>query len=622
MTGLGGSPVTGGGEVTVHVTTTTISARDDDDDGVCSAVLSHLKCDDDDVTPTTTSASASNNPAMEVEVEEETLPIYYFGYGPIVHPLVRERRGIQRSHVQAAMLLEHRLTFAYGGVVNMVPQRGFQVHGLLIQFDSTKDWARFQEFDAGYDLDEVQVYPYTDDGMPPDLENDEDDDNSSSNSNNCNNNGLPITAYAFVMKDFDGNKLDKVTASTIEKLPQERYLKLISSGMRAHNIDDDYIEDQILSIPYSPKAKPEDFRTFPLRPSSLSSFTGPVSASTSSATASGGPNSSSSRRRGSLTRLRGGRNHQQSSSSVDAGPRGTVPTITFHDYETRLCRNAGPHQVYFVIGMKVIQIDPPFQPHNPCVVWFRQRAHGGPDLTLTLHKTVIDPDIPLVYTLEDLTPLHFAWAENHCIEYLEQGGIRGTQIYELVGNGGSVGDPTDVGTDPGPLNVTRSVDTTRTQQQQQGHQRHSQQQRRVSGRLRRCLERFLLSSTTDTSRSNNNNNVPIGPVNRSNNSGRSLGNRIRRAMNSSNSSDTSNNSNMNNNSHQQSHNNSNNNNNSNSIGTRPSVVATYFSSSELMNRNFPLEGGADDDEDGGTIHLDDDIDDDDHSSLLEDDGQS
>lgn len=286
---------------------------------------------------TMTSSSASSEPSH----------YFYFGYGPIVNPLVRQRREVRASHSQAAVLPEHRLTFAFGGVVNIVPQRGYEVYGVLLTFDRLQDWQDFQKFDAGYNLDEVRVIL-------------------------CDTpEGKSVKAFTFVMKEFDGEKLD----GNLEKLPQERYLKLIASGLRAYQVDSDYIEDCIMGVPYTPKTKPQDYKSFP-----------------------------------------------------QAKP--VLPTISFRRYEQNLCKNAAPGQTFFIIGTKVIQLDP-HDVENPCAVWIREKAHGEPDITLTLHKGIVDPDIPPVDLVEELTPLHYRWCENHFIEYLAQGDITASAVFRI-----------------------------------------------------------------------------------------------------------------------------------------------------------------------------------------------
>jgi hypothetical protein len=284
---------------------------------------------------------------------EDRKPIYYFGYGPIINPVVRKRRGSRSISEQAAMLPEYRLTFAYGGGVNAIKQRGYEVYGVLLSFDTHEEWENFQEFDAGYNLDEVLVYPLTQSGDPM---------------------KVPVKAFTFV---YDREYSDSDKENAYEKLPQERYLELIASGMRAYGINEDYIEDHIMSVPYTPKTKPQNFKTFPQR-------------------------------------------------------KPVLPRINFQKYQEHLCRNAARGEIYFVIGRKVIAVDSRENTANPCAKWLHDRVHGLPDCTLTVHRTVVDPDLPMVDDPKDITPLHVAWAENHFVEWMGQGGLSGTAIFELI----------------------------------------------------------------------------------------------------------------------------------------------------------------------------------------------
>jgi hypothetical protein len=49
----------------------------------------------------------------------------------------------------------------------------------------------------------------------------------------------------------------------LNRLPQERYVRIIGEGMRFHGVDDDYIDFQIMNVPYIPNCKPEDYMLFP-----------------------------------------------------------------------------------------------------------------------------------------------------------------------------------------------------------------------------------------------------------------------------------------------------------------------------------------------------------------------
>lgn len=276
--------------------------------------------------------------------------IYYFGYGPIVNPMVRRRRKLKTCDERPAILPEFRLTFAYGGIANMVHQRGYEVHGILMKFTSEEDWKLFQNYDAGYnDSDLVHVIPYDAD------EGDE-----------------PIAAYAMIMKEYDSSKLE----SPIEQLPTERYLKLIANGMRDYNLDEDYIQDQIMSVPYVPSRKPEDYRTIP-----------------------------------------------QASANL--------PKITLSKYQ-RLCQRS--KDIYFIMSNKVVRLGP-HDPEHPAAIWLRERIHGQANATLIIHRTIVEPNLPIADTAEELTPEHHAWAEDHAMDYFRTCNLSATKVYDLVEEG-------------------------------------------------------------------------------------------------------------------------------------------------------------------------------------------
>ncbi|KAG7343644.1 hypothetical protein IV203_021652 [Nitzschia inconspicua] len=283
--------------------------------------------------------------------------IYYFGYGPIVHPLVRHRRGVPIASVEAAVLYEHRLTFQHGGLVHAQPQqRGYQVYGVLLNFDSIQEWQTFAAFDEGaYRITTKQVYSLKTDRQ--------------------------VTAYTFVMD------IGIDDGQSAEALPQERYLHLMAEGLKqlGDDIPQDYIDDELFAVPYNPKTK--DYRSFPQE-------------------------------------------------------QDVLQTISQKRYQ-RLCRSCNQHESsYFIIGRKVIKLFLPTNSAkekndtrhcctNPCAKWIQSRFHGKPDGTLFLHQTVVDPELSMVDTVQELTHQHFSWAEHYMVEYLEQGGLSAKVAYYL-----------------------------------------------------------------------------------------------------------------------------------------------------------------------------------------------
>jgi len=110
-----------------------------------------------------TSELIEEEPEVDPAQEESSssspdAPPSYFAYGPIVNPMVRRRRGLHTLEEKPAILPEHRLTFSYGGVAEIIPQRGYEVHGILMKMESLEEWKKFQATDVGYnEMDRVQV---------------------------------------------------------------------------------------------------------------------------------------------------------------------------------------------------------------------------------------------------------------------------------------------------------------------------------------------------------------------------------------------------------------------------------------------------------------------------------
>lgn len=411
------------------------------------------------------------------ETTTSTDAIYYFGYGPIVNPLVRYRRGctLPQANVRTAILYDHRLSFVEGGTATIVPARGWDVKGVLLKFDSVEDWETFRHFGAGYDEWEVSVsvidqahpdpanknsrtFPLESCGEHEHHEVDTDDDDEHDTFNSRGPNQGPISSrYSYGDDDDEGScsssdeeyscpfsigseakcqredpnavrcrtfsmgsasssspppRISTCSSSngstandSVFCKPQERYLELMKDGLRAHEVDETYIRDEVLAVDYIPNLRDKvvdyHYRTFPLatKPTKL-------------------------------------------------------PKISLAKYESKLCGstssknnnkrrdNQQPGATYFVCNHKVLRVDaPPEGDHsthhneNACVKWLRALGHGRGDITLLVHQTFVDPQcvhVPLVDTVEDLTPAHYEWAEHTVLLYLERGGLTATVVYELT----------------------------------------------------------------------------------------------------------------------------------------------------------------------------------------------
>jgi len=296
----------------------------------------------------------------------------------MVHPSVRDRRGVFVQEAQAAVLREYRLTFAFGGVASVVPQRGYDVHGIVVRCQSRSDWDKMQEFEAGYKPRQVQVYPYKNGCGCGDDEDEEDETPP------------PIRAFVLVMLEIDESKLE----IPIEKLPQERYLRLIAAGMKQYDLDPDYIQDQILGVPFVPSRKPDNYLQFPV-----------------------------------LVIPKNQQHQHQLPPCSGAPPPPLLPKITLERYQ-QICRQ-DPSHLLFIVGHHVILIGN-HDPHHPGATWFAQNGFGKGDVTFVLHQTIVDPDIPYCQTAADITADTQAWAENHLVEFIAQCGFGAHRVLQVV----------------------------------------------------------------------------------------------------------------------------------------------------------------------------------------------
>ena len=314
--------------------------------------------------------------------------LYYFGYGALVNPTSRQRRGITTCQAQAASLPDYRITFACGGAANICKAQGWEVHGILMRCASPKDFEVLSAFDTGYDCIQVNVFPYNDYWSECGDSEEEEEGETKCGYKNSLRGKRPIKANVFVMHRDEDENCDL----PMDKLPQERYLRVIASGMRSYGVDDSYIEDEIMGVSYIPSRKPGDYLRFP------------------------------------------------KASKVQ-------PRMTLMEWEKecgRRIQEASDQKkslLVFRLGNTVIQVDDDHDPENPFCVWVRGRLVGAQDCTWVIIQTLFDPDLPRINSPEEVTIVHQEWAENQMMEKFEQAGIRAKAILQV--HSGDVGDRDD-----------------------------------------------------------------------------------------------------------------------------------------------------------------------------------
>eukprot|EP00547_Thalassionema_nitzschioides_P002608 CAMPEP_0194211266 /NCGR_PEP_ID=MMETSP0156-20130528/9849_1 /TAXON_ID=33649 /ORGANISM="Thalassionema nitzschioides, Strain L26-B" /LENGTH=447 /DNA_ID=CAMNT_0038938775 /DNA_START=185 /DNA_END=1528 /DNA_ORIENTATION=+ len=296
------------------------------------------------------SSAIERGSTCTVSTKEPSDDIYYFGVGPIVNSLVRKRQQVNVSEDQAAVLNDFRLTFVKGGVANVIPSRGFEVHGVVMKIES--GWEKYLKWQPAYTQLEslVEVYPYN--GGPP----------------------LLATVFSLQKDEVDPD-------SGMEELAEERYLRLIASGLRKYKVDEDYIESEIMSVPFVPIRR--EWKKIPCK---------------------------------------------------DGKREADLPKIAFKKYQ-QLCRKQQQNKkqkktCYFIVGRHVVEIAID-DDNNQGAQWFMENAHGESDLTWTCYQVVVDSEVPAVESPSELTPLHLSWAEEQINSYLERCNLSATKVYQL-----------------------------------------------------------------------------------------------------------------------------------------------------------------------------------------------
>jgi len=383
--------------------------------------------------------------------------IYYFGYGPIVNPHVRIRRGLSMApeSLKSAILYDHRLRFVPGGTANIEYSRGWDVKGVLLKFESQQEWEEFRQYDANYDVQEVSVSVIDKTNLDPKKKNDH-------------------TAPFEVEEGNDQEEFDDLGFSerSGQLLGSQRmYKSMLISGANGslNDLDGSLSDEEDYSCPFSfePKSKKPD-------PNAVKAFTfmidqkktghrHPICDNNPSRTNGAKGESVVGRpQERYLTLIRDGlRLHDVDETYIrdeilavnyisnerdrftdqnyNAFPsiKSKLPKMSSSKYDKKVEKE--PQTTLFVIGTRMMKVDGEPDLANPVVRWLRAVAHGKDDISLLVHKTFVDKDcirIPEVKTVEELTDQHRLWAEHVVFLYLERGGLTATAIAELESGDG------------------------------------------------------------------------------------------------------------------------------------------------------------------------------------------
>lgn len=271
--------------------------------------------------------------------------IFYFAFGAMVNPTSRARRGVETVRERPAILKDFELNFGLTGAGTINPAVGQEVHGVLMEFQDDEHWKIIQSFEMGYDVLKGPIYPYG--------SQDE-----------------PIQAHYF---QISAAKIQEL-ANGAPKRPQERYLKIIASGMVHHGVDLGYVQRNIKSVDFIPTRQPHEYLYFPF-----------------------------------------------------SEPEEELPLFTWEEYTARSTTS----QPCFLVGEKVVQVV------NPDTNLFLQsflktRLVGKPCCAFGLTQLLYEPDLPECPEEGDLQNIHFRWAENQLFDFFQMGEVQARTIGKLL----------------------------------------------------------------------------------------------------------------------------------------------------------------------------------------------
>eukprot|EP00522_Entomoneis_paludosa_P015701 CAMPEP_0172451738 /NCGR_PEP_ID=MMETSP1065-20121228/9647_1 /TAXON_ID=265537 /ORGANISM="Amphiprora paludosa, Strain CCMP125" /LENGTH=356 /DNA_ID=CAMNT_0013203709 /DNA_START=296 /DNA_END=1366 /DNA_ORIENTATION=- len=282
-----------------------------------------------------------------------TPPIYYFGFGAMANPISRQRRSVVSRYEQPAVLPHYELLFVTGGIATISPRpqdSSKEVHGILMELTQA-GWESMIQFEMGYDIVQVTVIPYEGTTVYPQVPP-----------------NVPIVANMFRLPD---------ASEQHPCAPEERYIKIISQGLRTYGALESYIESTILNSGWIPNAKREDYQKFPIAKV----------------------------------------NDDDSEPTLMA-----LSEYTWEEYQQLHLEKPS-----FVFGNRVYQFphghpDNLDERNNPQVAnvwkWMTLNILGRDCSTWKFWNTLYDPDLPPVASPEELTTLHQEWAEHHLGQFL------------------------------------------------------------------------------------------------------------------------------------------------------------------------------------------------------------
>lgn len=282
----------------------------------------------------------------------------------MVNPVSLRRRGVIPERSLPVTLEGYDLEF--NGMANIAEKEGAVMHGVA-HLVTPQMFEALARVESVYDFRVVELRPYEGAAAEGDADG-------------VGGDGLAILARAFIMPPAPvGARQGSARGRGLThlELPSERYVRIISEGLRHYGIDPAWVR-RIEAQPFSPARQRVDWLTAP----------------------------------------------------VADGP---LPTYT----AAELAQHKGKLPAVCALGCKVLMADiPPGHPFAPMYMMLAGSQAACYYMCLNLY----DPSLPPIEHPSDMNPLHSAWAEDFAVEMALKYDFPLQQIGWLRGDGAAAAD--------------------------------------------------------------------------------------------------------------------------------------------------------------------------------------
>ncbi|KAF6265187.1 hypothetical protein COO60DRAFT_1119691 [Scenedesmus sp. NREL 46B-D3] len=199
--------------------------------------------------------------------------------------------------------------------------------------------------------------------------------------------GSPVTATAFIVQPEHLAKLEQEHGQYHTSLPGERYIRIITAGLKHHGVDPAWTQ-HIAQQPCVPTKAPQQYEKFP----------------------------------------------EPQAQDIDPLPEFTAEQLAQHQGKVT------DNKLVTACGHKVVEIDVSAQPNAPHVVYLKEFM-AGHELSFGVCRNLYEPLLPPLEEPSDLQQQHVDWAEDFVMDWMRKTQFKTRVIGRLLGPLGTASAP-------------------------------------------------------------------------------------------------------------------------------------------------------------------------------------